>query len=107
MNSANHIKNFIGPGKVFIFSKTYCPFCDDAKNLFSNLDIPFGKVEVDKSNFDNAFVDSLHKASGFRTYPKIFIGEKCIGGCDELMKLYKNMKLFDLLKAEGVPIPDA
>ncbi len=101
------LAKYVSAGKVFIFSKSYCPYCDDAKELFRNLDVQFGSIEVDKSNgFPEDFVKYLHQNSGLTTYPKIYIGEKCIGGFTDLGKLIDNMKLFDLFKAENIPYPE-
>lgn len=94
---------YVSPGKVFIFSKSYCPYCDQAKDLLKSLGVQFGSVEVDKSNgFPNNFEQYIHENSGFKTYPKVYIGEKCIGGFSDLKKQFDNMKLFDLLKAENI-----
>jgi len=32
----------------------------------------------------------IHKLAGFKTYPKVFIGNKCIGGCDDTIKAAGN-----------------
>jgi len=43
--------------------------------------------------------EMLSKSSGKSTYPQIFIGEKHIGGCDDLMALDRSGKLDELLAA--------
>jgi glutaredoxin 3 len=103
MNSLvqDKLSKFITPGKVFIFSKSYCPYCDDAKQMLKDLEIEFGSIEMD-SEKDQEFLNYLHNHSGFKTYPKIYIGNKCIGGFSDMNKLFNNNKLFALLKQEGI-----
>ena len=94
---------YISKGKVFIFSKSYCPYCDKAKELFSDLEVKHGSIEVDRTNdIPSAFENFINDHAKIKTYPKIYIGEECIGGYTDAQKLLKNMKLFDKLKAEGI-----
>jgi glutaredoxin 3 len=102
---ATQLSNYVKPKTVFVFSKSYCPYCDRAKELLNNLGIPHKAIEVDQVpslDSDKDFINYLHKHSGFSTYPKVYIGDKCIGGFTDLNKLYSNMKLFNLLKNEGI-----
>jgi len=104
--AANLLKlyKYVSKGKVFIFSKSYCPYCDRAKELFTDLEVKYDSIEVDKSNsdFPNHFVDFINDHAKIKTYPKIYIGEEYIGGFTEAQKLLKSMKLFDKLKAEKI-----
>ncbi len=107
--AANMVRlyNYISKGRVFIFSKSTCPYCDMAKDLFSNLGVKYSSVEVDKSKeFPITFVNFLNDHAKIKTYPKIYIGEECIGGYTDTDKLFKNMKLFDKLKKEGIHYDD-
>lgn len=107
---SSKLSKYIQPGKVFIFSTTYCPYCVQAKKLLSNYEIPFEYVEVDNDpnlKSDNDFIKELQTHSKIDTYPKVYIGVNCIGGFTDLNKLVKNMKLFSMLKKEGVPFPDS
>ena len=102
------LRKYIAPEKIFIFSKSYCPYCDQAKELFTNIGVKFEAVEVDKSNgFPNNFIDFLNEHAKIKTYPKIYIGEECIGGYSDAEKLFQNMKLFEKLKAEGISWTEA
>jgi glutaredoxin len=94
---------YISKGKLFIFSKSSCPHCKEAKELLVNLSIKFESVEVDLSNeFSEEFTNYIYKNSGIKTYPKIYIGQKCIGGMSDLRKLFESLNLFDLLKNENI-----
>ena len=104
-----NLEKYIGKGKVFIFSKSYCPYCDQAKDLLDALGIKHTSTEVDQktNEFSDAFVQYVNTHAGVRTYPKVYVGEKCIGGFSELQKSADSMKLFALLKAEGIAYDDA
>jgi deoxyuridine 5'-triphosphate nucleotidohydrolase len=65
MNSSSILSKFIQPGKAFIFSKSYCPYCDMAKDLFKNLGVPYESIEVDSRSdiFTEDIVSTFHKDS--------------------------------------------
>ncbi len=111
MDTSGHmekLRRYIGKGKVFIFSASYCPYCVKVKNLFKNLGVKYESVEVDKSNdFPDNFIEFLEQHAKIDTYPKVYIGEECVGGCDDTEKLFNNMKLFEKFKAEGIEYEDA
>ena len=101
------LSRYINPGKVFIFSTSNCPYCTQAKKLLSSFEIKYSSVEVDTElRSDKDFINTLKTHSKIDTYPKIYIGIKCIGGYTDLNKLSSNMKLFSMLKAEGVRFAD-
>lgn len=41
------IKGTIANDKVVVYSKTYCPYCSNAKALFQKLNVPATVVELD------------------------------------------------------------
>jgi glutaredoxin 3 len=41
----------IDGNKVMVFSKTYCPYCTQAKSAISKLNVPFHVIELDVSHF--------------------------------------------------------
>ena len=51
-----------------IYSKKNCPFCDQAKALLKNRDIPFEEVKIDEDAEAREFVLS----QGHRTVPQIY-----------------------------------
>lgn len=106
---ATILSKFIQPGKLFIFSTTYCPYCVKVKKLFDNFGIKYDSVELDADSKlwnDNKFINYLNSHSKIKTYPKVYIGENCIGGYSEAYTLSQNMKLFSMLKKEGISFPD-
>lgn len=69
--------------KVKVYTTSYCPFCDAAKELLKRKSIPF--EEIDVTDDDKKL--ELKKKTGWRTVPQIFIGEELIGGYQELQAL--------------------
>lgn len=81
--------------KVVIYSKTYCPFCVRAKNLFNNKGVAFEEIMVDT---DPELFAELKKKSGMMTVPQIFIDDQLIGGFTELAELDQQGKLDPLIQ---------
>ena len=111
MDASKHmemLRKYIAPGKVFIFSASYCPYCVQAKDLFTNLGVQYKAVEVDRSNgFPNSFINFINQHANIDTYPKIYIGEQCIGGYSDAKLLLDNNQLLQKLQAEGISYTEA
>lgn len=83
--------------KVVIYTKPGCPYCEDAKELFTKKGIKFEEIQVDKNPEQLA---EMIKLSNRRSVPQIFINNKSIGGFEELSKLATSGELDTLLKTE-------
>ena len=82
---------------VKIFTTQYCPFCVRAKALLNERGVvDFEEIKVDERPAERATMIQL---SGRRTVPQIFIGERHIGGCDDLQALDRKGELVPLLAA--------
>jgi glutaredoxin 3 len=82
---------------VTIYTKPFCPYCSRALNLLNAKGAQITEIEA---AFDPALRNEmLERSGGARTYPQIFIGERHVGGCDELMALERAGKLDPLLAA--------
>jgi glutaredoxin 3 len=82
--------------KVTIYTKPYCPYCVRAVSLLEQKGVAF--TEVDAA-FDAAKRQEMMQRSGRATFPQIFIGDRHIGGCDDMMALERAGKLDPLLQA--------
>jgi glutaredoxin 3 len=82
--------------QVTIYTKPYCPYCIRAVSLLEKKGIAF--TEVDAA-FDSAKRQEMMQRSGRATFPQIFIGDRHIGGCDDMLALERDGKLDPLLKA--------
>jgi glutaredoxin 3 len=73
-----------------------CPFCQSAERLLVEKGAQIEKIRVD---LQPARRGEMMQKSGRRTVPQIWIGERHIGGCDDLYALEHEGKLDSLLEA--------
>jgi glutaredoxin 3 len=73
----------------------FCPYCHSAKRLLAKKGAEFTEIDV---TMQPAKRDEMVKlAGGRRTVPQIFIGERHIGGSDDLHALDAKGELDALL----------
>jgi glutaredoxin 3 len=73
-----------------------CPFCQSAERLLEQKGVrDVERIRVDLQPGRRA---EMMQKSGRRTVPQIWIGERHIGGCDDLYALEREGKLDPLLK---------
>lgn len=83
--------------QVTIYTKPYCPYCIRAVDLLEKKGVAFTEIEA---AFDaDKRREMIQRAGGRATFPQIFIGERHIGGCDDMMALERSGQLDPLLKA--------
>ena len=83
---------------VTIYTRPFCPYCSRALGLLAKKGVDF--TEVADAYADPAKKRAMvEKAGGGSTFPQIFIGERHIGGCDDLMSLDRKGELDGLLAA--------
>ncbi len=80
--------------KIDIYTKPYCPYCERAKELLEAKGVQFSEIVA--SN-DPALRAEMNERSGRYTYPQVFIDDRHIGGCDDLMALDSRGGLDPLL----------
>ena len=83
---------------IVIYTKSTCPFCHAAKALLKRKGAPFEEISVDGDRVGQMAMAA--RAGGQSTVPQIFIGDKHVGGCDELYDLEAAAELDGLLAAE-------
>jgi len=81
---------------VTIYTKPYCPYCIRAVDLLERKGVRFTEIEA---AFDPDKRQEMIRRSGRATFPQIFIGERHIGGCDDMMALEREGRLDPLLTA--------
>lgn len=81
-----------------MFSKSYCPFCLDAKDLLKEKDVNFKSIELDEIPTGHLIQKELETLTGHWTVPNIFIKGQHIGGCDDLYALEASGQLDSKLK---------
>lgn len=74
-----------------------CPYCQSAERLLNDKGVrDLEKVRVD---LEPARREEMMRKSGRRTVPQIWIGERHVGGCDDLHDLDREGRLDALLAA--------
>ena len=83
--------------KVEIYTKTFCPYCWRAKHLLDSKGIEYREISVDRGGEKKG--EMIERANGRTTVPQIFIGDRHIGGCDDLVELERDGGLDELIAA--------
>lgn len=81
---------------VEIYTKYLCPYCTRAKKLLADKGVAFEEYDITLGGPKRA--EMLARANGQSTVPQIFIGERHVGGSDELAALDRAGKLDALLE---------
>lgn len=87
---------------VVLYTTRYCPYCIRAKQLFDRKAVTYREIAVDG---DSALRQEMMARSGRYTVPQIWIGERHVGGCDDLYALERRGEL-DALLANMPPAAD-
>ncbi|KAL1775445.1 glutaredoxin 2 isoform X1 [Sigmodon hispidus] len=93
----NQIQETISNNCVVIFSKTSCSYCSMAKKIFHDMNVNYKVVELDMLEYGSQFQDALHKMTGERTVPRIFVNGTFIGGATDTHRLHREGKLLPLV----------
>lgn len=80
---------------ITVYTKDYCPYCVQAKNLLKNLNLDF--VEVDVTN-DQETLMKIVQISRMRTVPQIFVGDTCLGGYTDIAAMHDEGKLISTIE---------
>ena len=81
--------------RVLIYLTAACPYCQSAQRLLEEKGVTaIDKVRVDLEPVRRA---EMMRRSGHTTVPQIWIGDRHVGGCDELYALERAGELDALL----------
>lgn len=83
---------------VTLYTTQWCPFCIRAKQLLEHKGTAYHEIGVDGRP---ELRQEMMRESGRFTVPQIWIGDRHIGGCDELYALERAGQLDALLRAPG------
>lgn len=79
-----------------MYCTSACPFCQSAERLLAGKGARIEKIRIDLEPARRA---EMTQRSGRGTVPQIWIGERHVGGCDDLYALEREGKLDPLLEA--------
>jgi glutaredoxin 3 len=80
---------------VTLYVSDWCPYCQRAKGLLAQKNVEFSEVNIED---DAKLRDEMIARSNRRTVPQIFIGDKHVGGCDDLFELDRSGELDRLIQ---------
>ena len=80
---------------VTVYISDWCPYCQRAKSLLTQKQVIFGEINIDD---DAKFREEMTARSNRNTVPQIFIGDKHVGGCDDLFALDRSGELDRLIR---------
>ncbi len=77
-----------------MYTTRFCPYCLRAKSLLKHKGVEFEEIGVD---FNRSRRREMMEKSSQTSVPQIWIGDRHIGGCDELYMLEHQGQLDSLL----------
>jgi glutaredoxin 3 len=80
--------------KVTIYTRAFCPYCTRAIALLQRKGVEVQEIDATGCPVKR---QEMIARSGRWTFPQIFVGEKHVGGCDDLHELEQNGRLDPLL----------
>jgi len=81
--------------KVTIYTRQFCPYCSRAVALLKDKKADF--TEIDAGMDAAKREEMVQRSNGGKTFPQIFVGDRHIGGCDDMIALDRAGKLDPLL----------
>jgi glutaredoxin 3 len=82
---------------VTLYVSDWCPYCQRAKGLLAQKNIVFSEINVEEQP---KFREQMIARSNRRTVPQIFIGDRHVGGCDDLLELDRSGQLDRLIQGD-------
>ncbi len=84
--------------EIVIYTTAFCPYCHAAKDLLARKGADYSEIDV--TGDPEGRRRMTERAGGRRTVPQIFIGDRHVGGCDELYALDRRGELDRLLQPQ-------
>ena len=81
--------------EIVMYSTQWCGYCQRARNLFERKGASVHEIKIDEDAKERDIM--LERSGGRRTVPQIFIGERHVGGYDDLAALDRSGELDKLL----------
>ncbi len=82
---------------ITMYMTGWCPYCQRAGALLAGKNAAVTRIDIDD---DPALRKEMIERSGRRSVPQIFIGDRHIGGCDDLVALDGSGELDRLIQGE-------
>ena len=82
---------------ITMYTTRFCPYCHAAKDLLRKKGVAFEEIDVTSNRSAREAMSA--RSEGRTSVPQIFVGERHIGGCDDLHDLDRKGELDSLLAA--------
>ncbi len=89
---------------IVMYTKSWCPYCDRAKALLRDKGQSWTEIDIEEHDERRA---EMIQRSGQSTVPQIWIGDRHVGGFDELAELERRGELDALLGRAKAPVSEA
>lgn len=71
---------------IRLYTTSSCPYCDAAKRLFKSLGVDYEEINLESKHDERQRLSNEN--GGWRTVPMIFVGDKFIGGFNDVKALH-------------------
>ncbi len=78
---------------VTIYTTAWCPYCDRVKHLLDTKGVSYNEVDVDEPTKRQW----LTTMTGQQTVPQVYVGDRHVGGWDDISSLERAGELDELL----------
>ena len=92
-NAVHFVDHLVAKHQVVIFSKSYCPYCRQVKDLLT--------VELDLHEDGAVIQRVLYQSTGQRTVPSVFVNGRHIGGASDTLAKWESGEMSALLKTKS------
>jgi len=80
--------------QIQIYTSQLCPYCQRARRLLERKGVTYEEIRVD---LEPGRWNEMSKRSGRDTVPQLFVGERHVGGFDDMVELDMDGELDTLL----------
>jgi cysteine synthase A len=96
---------------LVMFALEWCEFCWSLRKLFAQCGMPYRSVDLDSTAFQRddrggQIRAVLFERTGSKTIPQVFVGGEFVGGCTETLDAFREGRLQDLFRRNGVGFDD-
>lgn len=85
--------------KVTIYTSQSCPYCVWSKKLLDKKQASYQEIRIDQ---DETAMKELQQRTKRTSVPQIFVGNRHIGGYDDMVALDQDGELDKLLRSEAL-----
>ncbi|RLQ88577.1 glutaredoxin 3 [Notoacmeibacter ruber] len=84
--------------QIDIYTRQFCGYSTRAVRLLKSKGVAF--EEIDVTEHPERRSEMIQRAGGASTYPQVFVGDRHLGGSDDIHALDRQGKLDPILKGE-------